>query len=361
MSTVARQVLLAVTAIPVLLSFFATPPAGAQSKPEPTPAELAEQLQALKREYEARIAALEAQLSAMETKAKDMATESASSAPAARPASDNAFNPAIGVVLNGMFSHFSNDEFEIPGFPVGHESEAGRRGALPRPQRDRDVGQHRRQVPGGLTLGLGVHPGEPDEVELEGGVHPDPSRRRRPRRHAHQGGPSPVDVRLPERAARARRRLCGPSAPLPGVPGQRLQRRRRGGLLRPAHGSLQRARRRPLPGRRLPVRRFERRPRGVVGLCPRGRRLRARFGVGGSGDTSWTERSAIVPADTGTRRRRSTIRTRKRPRLAKRENTKTSTDTPSCSPKACSAATRGSTPSTFAPPGRPPETRTTAR
>ena len=33
---------------------------------------------------------------------------------------DNAFNPAIGIVLNGMFSGYSAGESEIPGFPSGH-------------------------------------------------------------------------------------------------------------------------------------------------------------------------------------------------------------------------------------------------
>ena len=167
MSTVARQVLLAVTAIPVLLSFFAAPPAGAQSKTEPTPAELAEQIQALKREYEARIAALEAQLSTMESMAQDTAPESASPAPAAEPASDNAFNPAIGVVLNGMFSQFSNDEFEIPGFPVGHESERAEEGLSLGHSEIAMSASIDDKFLGGLTLGLGVHPGEPTEVELE--------------------------------------------------------------------------------------------------------------------------------------------------------------------------------------------------
>ena len=166
MRTVARHVRLAVTAMPILLLQVAGP-AGAQSTTEPTAAELAEQIQALKREYEARIGALEAQISAMESKAQDTGPDSASPATAARPASDNAFNPAIGVVLNGMFSQYSADEFEIPGFPIGHESERAADGLSLGHSEIAMSASIDDKFLGGLTLGLGVHPGEPTEVELE--------------------------------------------------------------------------------------------------------------------------------------------------------------------------------------------------
>ena len=166
MRPVARHVLLFVIAMPALL-FLVAPPAGGQSKTELTAAELAEQIQALKREYEARIGALEAQISTLESKAQNAGPESESSPRAARPAPDNAFNPAIGVVLNGMVSAYSADEFEIHGFPTGHESERAAKGlslghseiALSSNIDDKFLGS--------LTLGLGVHPGEPTELELE--------------------------------------------------------------------------------------------------------------------------------------------------------------------------------------------------
>ena len=117
MHTVARDVLLAVVVMTALL-FLAAPPATAQSAAtEPTAAELAEQIRALEREYEARIEALETQLSELESKARVSQAEDASPEPTSRPASDNAFNPAIGVILNGMFSKYSADESEIPDFP----------------------------------------------------------------------------------------------------------------------------------------------------------------------------------------------------------------------------------------------------
>ena len=359
MSTVARQVLLTVAAIPVLLSFFATPPAGAQSKPEPTPAELAEQLQALKREYEARIAALEAQLSAMETKAKDMPTESASSAPAARPASDNAFNPAIGVVLNGMFSQFSNDEFEIPGFPVGHESERAEEGLSLGHSEIAMSASIDDKFLGNLTLGLGVHPGEPDEVELEEAYI-----------QTLPGAGVPEGMRI--KAGRALWTF---------------------GYLNEQHAHGDDFADRPLPYRAFLDNAYNDDGVEVSFVLPT--EAYSEFGAGlfrgddfpfgGSSDGlgAWSAFARVggdFGRDSAWRLGGYVLDGKVRSRAGghgheeeehdpheeaaengEEENTKTSTDTPSCSPKACSAATRGSTPSTFAPLGRPPATRTTAR
>ena len=166
MRTVAGPSLLvaAVAAVPLVL---VTPSAGAQSAKEPTAAELAEQIRTLKREYEARIGALEAQLSVLESGAHDAKRESATHARATRPASDNAFNPAISVVLNGMFSEYSADESEIPGFPIGHESERPGRGLALGHSEIAMSSNIDDKFSGNLTLGLGVHPGEPTELELE--------------------------------------------------------------------------------------------------------------------------------------------------------------------------------------------------
>ena len=60
---------------------------------EPTAAELAEQIRALKSEYESRIDALEEQLSDLESKTGDADRPSASLAGSPRPASDNASIP----------------------------------------------------------------------------------------------------------------------------------------------------------------------------------------------------------------------------------------------------------------------------
>ena len=161
MYTVSRDVVLAGIAMTALL-FLAVPPAGAQSATE-----LAEQIRALKREYEARINALETQLSTLESKARDSSGEGTSSERTSRPASDNAFNPAIGIVLNGMLSEYSADESEIPGFPVGHESERPARGLALGHSEIAMSSNIDDKLFGNLTLGLGVHPGEPTELELE--------------------------------------------------------------------------------------------------------------------------------------------------------------------------------------------------
>ena len=81
--------------------------------------------------------------------------------------SDNTFNPAIGVVLNGMISEYSETDSSIPAFQFGHESE--------RPEEGLTLGHSEITVSsniddkfyGNLTLGLGVHAGEPTELELE--------------------------------------------------------------------------------------------------------------------------------------------------------------------------------------------------
>ena len=166
MSNVVRHVLPAVMAIPVLF-FLIAPSAGAQSAAEPTAAELAEQIRDLKRQYEARIGALEAQLSTLESRAEVLARESVAPASPTRPAPDNAFNPAIGVVLNGMISEHSADDSEIPGFPIGHEGERAARGLSLGHSEIAMSSNIDDKFFGNITLGLGVHPGEPTELELE--------------------------------------------------------------------------------------------------------------------------------------------------------------------------------------------------
>jgi len=44
--------------------------------------------------------------------------------------SSNAFNPSIGLILNGTYSSFDNDpeDYEIPGFALGEETDPGARG-----------------------------------------------------------------------------------------------------------------------------------------------------------------------------------------------------------------------------------------
>ena len=162
MRNIAGFVRMAAIGLPFL---FAVSAAQAQSGP-PTAEELAAQINALKQDYEKRIAALEAQIAAMKAKPPAAAAQAA---PASRPSmrtGDNAFNPAIGVVLNAMFVDRSDEEVGLPGFQLGHESE--------RPDKGFSLGHSELSMSGNiddkfrgaLVLGLGAHGGE-TEVELE--------------------------------------------------------------------------------------------------------------------------------------------------------------------------------------------------
>ena len=125
--------------------------------------ELAAEIEALKQDYEERITALEAQL------AKSQAAEE-TPAPAARPSAathDTSFNPEIGVVLNGMLSDYSAEASGFPGFQQGHESGRPDEGFALGHSEISFSGNIDDKFRGGLTLGLGVHAGEPVELELE--------------------------------------------------------------------------------------------------------------------------------------------------------------------------------------------------
>ena len=152
---------LAAVALPAL---FLPVQAASQSPAAPTAEALAAEIQSLKRDYEARLRTLESQLSALKTR-----SESAGEKPPApaKPASDRAFNPAIGVVFDGRYASFTAEESEIPGFPTGHESERAPEGLSLGHSEIALSGNIDDKFRGNLTLGLGAHPGEATEVELE--------------------------------------------------------------------------------------------------------------------------------------------------------------------------------------------------
>ena len=75
--------------------------------------------------------------------------------------------PEIGAVLRGMFASYSAEESEIAGFRFGHESERAPEGfsvGHSELSLSGDVGSAARAS---LVLGIGAHPGEPAELELE--------------------------------------------------------------------------------------------------------------------------------------------------------------------------------------------------
>ena len=160
MSRIGDLVRIAAIGLPFLLAVVA-----AEAQSPPTAEQLATQIDALKQDYEKRIAALEAQLAVMKAKPA-AADEQAAPAPTMR-SGDNSFNPAIGVVFAGMVSDFSEDESEgLPGFQVGHESG--------RPQKGLSLGHSEITMSGNIddkfrgALTLGLHGDDHgDEVEVE--------------------------------------------------------------------------------------------------------------------------------------------------------------------------------------------------
>ncbi len=92
-----------------------------------------QQLDSLKADYEQRIAALEARL--LKTEEKTRKDNIKINQIAARPAqkssvTQNQFNPAVSLILNGSYASYSNDpdDYELPGFALGGESGLGVRG-----------------------------------------------------------------------------------------------------------------------------------------------------------------------------------------------------------------------------------------
>ncbi|MEK7361779.1 MAG: hypothetical protein AAB133_06840, partial [Pseudomonadota bacterium] len=105
--------------------------------------ELREQIQQMKREYERRIDALEQRLkqaegtagkaegAASRAQATAVSAEAAASSAGVRPAGENAFNPAVSLILNGVLANLSQDpaRHQITGFaPTGGEVGPGNRG-----------------------------------------------------------------------------------------------------------------------------------------------------------------------------------------------------------------------------------------
>ena len=150
-----------------LLALLICTQSDAQSPTPPSAEALAAQIEALKGDYEARLQALESQLLALKAQSAKTERQPAKPAPTAKPAPDNAFNPAIGVTLDGRYSSFSSEQSAIPGFPTGHESERPPEGLSLGHSEVTASGNIDDKFRGGLTLGLGAHPGEATEVELE--------------------------------------------------------------------------------------------------------------------------------------------------------------------------------------------------
>lgn len=98
--------------------------------------ELREQVRQIKLEYERRIDALEqrlkqAEAAAGKAQASAVSAEAAATSAGTRPAGENAFNPAVSLILNGVLANLSQDpaRYQISGFtPTGGEVGPGNRG-----------------------------------------------------------------------------------------------------------------------------------------------------------------------------------------------------------------------------------------
>ena len=163
MHEIFRFVRATVIGLPVLVIASAV---HSQSDP-PTTEELAAQIQILKHDYEQRIAELEAQVAALKDESQMADRTVVPVAQPSRQVSDNSFNPAIGVVFNGMLSEYSENQSSIPGFQLGHHSERVDEGLTLGHSEITLSGNIDDKFYGNLTLGLGIHAGEPTELELE--------------------------------------------------------------------------------------------------------------------------------------------------------------------------------------------------
>ena len=147
----------------------------AHSQSAPTTEELAEQIQILKHDYEKRIAELEAQVEALkgESRVADTVLAPTPTARPSRQVADNSFNPAIGVVFNGMLSEYSEKHSEIPGFQLGHHGERADEGLALGHSEITLSGNIDDKFFGNLTLGLGRACGRADRARTGGSVYPD--------------------------------------------------------------------------------------------------------------------------------------------------------------------------------------------
>ena len=174
----------ATAATAAIATALMAPEAEAQSDGDsPMVSILAVEIATLREQYEARIRALEEQIGALQSRVGgEMADHDDHAHDAhddhddhddhghgmADPHDDGAMlNPEIGAVLRGMFTSYSSEEAEIPGFQLGHESERLPEGfSLGHSELSlsSDIGD---TIHAGLVLGIGLHPGEPAELEVE--------------------------------------------------------------------------------------------------------------------------------------------------------------------------------------------------
>jgi hypothetical protein len=140
--------------------------------------DLRDQINQMKQDYEQRIQALEDRLQQAETQAQDAQLHAKSAEASANamatapvinpPSTANAFNPAIGVILDAKARYFSQDTnaFSIPGFSLPEESSIGSEGLSLGESELNFSGNIDDKFYGSLTVAL-VEEDSETEVELE--------------------------------------------------------------------------------------------------------------------------------------------------------------------------------------------------
>ncbi len=144
------------------------------------------EIQSMRDAYESKIVQLESKVQTLETRQNAApqqgvetqgAVASSSNAPSAtrttsapataqRSVRDTSFNPAVGIVLNGKYNNFSEEEGEIAGFALGEEGERGREGLGIDETELNFSASVDDKFRGSATVALHEHEGE-IEVELE--------------------------------------------------------------------------------------------------------------------------------------------------------------------------------------------------
>lgn len=133
------------------------------------------EIAAMREAYESKIEALENKVHSLEARQESTAEKVAKVQPSAgasvpatstRQVNDNSFNPEIGVILQGNYQSFSEDESEFGGFAVGEEAERGKEGLGIDETELNFSASIDDKFRGAATVALHEHGGE-TEVEIE--------------------------------------------------------------------------------------------------------------------------------------------------------------------------------------------------
>lgn len=136
------------------------------------------EIQAMRAAYESKIDQLESKVESLEARQQTTAAHVAAVKPAQaehkaipatdhRRTNDNSFNPEIGVILQGQYNAFSEENSELAGFAVGHEAERGEEGLTLDETELNFSASVDDKFRGAATIALHEHEGEGVEVEIE--------------------------------------------------------------------------------------------------------------------------------------------------------------------------------------------------